>query len=100
MAWVAAVACELPHALGTAKKYANFKVQIVSGLFNILLFVTEVEKQYDFFLFLINPNLKDAQEFSKLFMSLLEDTLSKQKNPDVRNIVQQQFCGEYAYVTV
>uniref|UniRef100_A0A673TWW9 Ubiquitin carboxyl-terminal hydrolase 48 n=1 Tax=Suricata suricatta TaxID=37032 RepID=A0A673TWW9_SURSU len=43
---------------------------------------------------------KDAQEFSKLFMSLLEDTLSKQKNPDVRNIVQQQFCGEYAYVTV
>uniref|UniRef100_A0A8B9ZHV8 Ubiquitin carboxyl-terminal hydrolase 48 n=1 Tax=Anas platyrhynchos TaxID=8839 RepID=A0A8B9ZHV8_ANAPL len=43
---------------------------------------------------------KDAQEFSKLFMSLLEDTLSKQKNPDVRNIVQKQFCGEYAYVTV
>uniref|UniRef100_A0A8C4LPB9 Ubiquitin carboxyl-terminal hydrolase 48 n=1 Tax=Equus asinus asinus TaxID=83772 RepID=A0A8C4LPB9_EQUAS len=43
---------------------------------------------------------QDAQEFSKLFMSLLEDTLSKQKNPDVRNIVQQQFCGEYAYVTV
>ncbi|XP_020857500.1 ubiquitin carboxyl-terminal hydrolase 48-like [Phascolarctos cinereus] len=42
----------------------------------------------------------DAQEFSKLFMSLLEDTLSKQKNPDVQNIVQQQFCGEYAYVTV
>uniref|UniRef100_A0A2K5PIS3 Ubiquitin carboxyl-terminal hydrolase 48 n=1 Tax=Cebus imitator TaxID=2715852 RepID=A0A2K5PIS3_CEBIM len=43
---------------------------------------------------------QDAQEFSKLFMSLLEDTLSKQNNPDVRNIVQQQFCGEYAYVTV
>lgn len=43
---------------------------------------------------------QDAQEFSKLFMSLLEDTLSKQKNPDVRNVVQQQFCGEYAYVTV
>ncbi|EHB07082.1 Ubiquitin carboxyl-terminal hydrolase 48 [Heterocephalus glaber] len=42
---------------------------------------------------------KDAQEFSKLFMSLLEDTLSKQKNPDVRNIVQQ-FCGKYTYVTV
>ncbi|XP_066493077.1 ubiquitin carboxyl-terminal hydrolase 48 isoform X2 [Tiliqua scincoides] len=43
---------------------------------------------------------QDAQEFSKLFMSLLEDTLSSQKNPDVRNIVQKQFCGEYAYVTV
>ncbi|ETE59587.1 Ubiquitin carboxyl-terminal hydrolase 48 [Ophiophagus hannah] len=42
----------------------------------------------------------DAQEFSKLFMSLLEDTLSSQKNPDVRDIVQKQFCGEYAYVTV
>ncbi|XP_055987291.1 ubiquitin carboxyl-terminal hydrolase 48-like isoform X1 [Sorex fumeus] len=43
---------------------------------------------------------QDAQEFSKLFMSLLEDTLSKQKNPRLSNIVQQQFCGEYAYVTV
>ncbi|XP_020637749.3 ubiquitin carboxyl-terminal hydrolase 48 isoform X1 [Pogona vitticeps] len=43
---------------------------------------------------------QDAQEFSKLFMSLLEDTLSSQKNPNVRDIVQKQFCGEYAYVTV
>nr|XP_034974348.1 ubiquitin carboxyl-terminal hydrolase 48 isoform X2 [Zootoca vivipara] len=43
---------------------------------------------------------QDAQEFSKLFMSLLEDTLTSQKNPDVRDIVQKQFCGEYAYVTV
>ncbi|XP_075046685.1 ubiquitin carboxyl-terminal hydrolase 48 isoform X1 [Mixophyes fleayi] len=43
---------------------------------------------------------QDAQEFSKLFMSLLEDTLSKQKNPDVRNIIQDQFCGQYAYVTI
>nr|XP_060615160.1 ubiquitin carboxyl-terminal hydrolase 48-like [Anolis sagrei ordinatus] len=43
---------------------------------------------------------QDAQEFSKLFMSLLEDTLSSQKNPEVRDIVQKQFCGEYAYVTV
>ncbi|XP_053308478.1 ubiquitin carboxyl-terminal hydrolase 48 [Spea bombifrons] len=43
---------------------------------------------------------QDAQEFSKLFMSLLEDTLSKQQNPDVRNIIQNQFCGQCAYVTV
>ncbi|XP_052547662.1 ubiquitin carboxyl-terminal hydrolase 48 isoform X3 [Tympanuchus pallidicinctus] len=43
---------------------------------------------------------QDAQEFSKLFMSLLENTLSEQKNPDVQNIVQKQFCGEYVYVTV
>ncbi|XP_007518887.1 ubiquitin carboxyl-terminal hydrolase 48-like [Erinaceus europaeus] len=43
---------------------------------------------------------QDAQEFSKLLLSLLEETLSKQKNLDVQNIVQQQFCGEYAYVTI
>ncbi|KAM8927094.1 ubiquitin carboxyl-terminal hydrolase 48 isoform 3-T3 [Pelodytes ibericus] len=43
---------------------------------------------------------QDAQEFSKLFMSLLEDTLSKQKSPDVKNIIEEQFCGQYAYVTV
>ncbi|XP_038078430.1 ubiquitin carboxyl-terminal hydrolase 48-like [Patiria miniata] len=42
---------------------------------------------------------QDAQEFSKLFISLLEETLSQQTNPDVRNIIQHQFCGQYAYVT-
>lgn len=43
---------------------------------------------------------QDAQEFSKLFLSLLEDTLSKQKNPSIQNIIQQQFCGQHSYVTV
>uniref|UniRef100_A0A8C9SVL2 Ubiquitin carboxyl-terminal hydrolase 48 n=1 Tax=Scleropages formosus TaxID=113540 RepID=A0A8C9SVL2_SCLFO len=43
---------------------------------------------------------QDAQEFSKLFLSLLEDTLSKQKNPNLHNVIQQQFCGQFAYVTV
>ncbi|XP_043919177.1 ubiquitin carboxyl-terminal hydrolase 48 isoform X3 [Protopterus annectens] len=43
---------------------------------------------------------QDAQEFSKLFLSLLEDILSRQMNPDVRNVVQQQFCGQCAYITV
>lgn len=43
---------------------------------------------------------QDAQEFSKLFLSLLEDTLSKQKNPSIQNIIQQQFCGRFSYVTV
>ncbi|XP_058857927.1 ubiquitin carboxyl-terminal hydrolase 48 isoform X3 [Acipenser ruthenus] len=43
---------------------------------------------------------QDAQEFSKLFLSLLEDTLLKQKNPSVQNIIQQQFGGQCAYVTV
>lgn len=43
---------------------------------------------------------QDAQEFSKLFLSLLEDTLSKQKNPSLHNVIQQQFCGQCSYVTV
>uniref|UniRef100_A0A3P9K7M4 Ubiquitin carboxyl-terminal hydrolase 48 n=1 Tax=Oryzias latipes TaxID=8090 RepID=A0A3P9K7M4_ORYLA len=43
---------------------------------------------------------QDAQEFSKLFLSLLEDTLSKQKNPNLHNVIQQQFCGQFFYVTV
>ena len=42
---------------------------------------------------------QDAQEFSKLFMSLLEDTLSQQPNPVIKNIVQQQFGGSYVYIT-
>ncbi|XP_077998127.1 ubiquitin carboxyl-terminal hydrolase 48-like [Glandiceps talaboti] len=42
---------------------------------------------------------QDAQEFSKLLMSLLEDMLQQQPNDVVRNIIQQQFCGQYAYVT-
>ncbi|CAN9512162.1 unnamed protein product [Ophioblennius macclurei] len=43
---------------------------------------------------------QDAQEFSKLFLSLLEDTLSKQKSPLLQNVIQQQFCGQFSYVTV
>lgn len=43
---------------------------------------------------------QDAQEFSKLFLSLLEDTLSKQKSPSLQNVIQQQFCGQFSYVTV
>ncbi|XP_030632377.1 ubiquitin carboxyl-terminal hydrolase 48 isoform X2 [Chanos chanos] len=43
---------------------------------------------------------QDAQEFSKLFLSLLEDTLSKQKNPNLQNVIQQQFCGQFSYVTI
>ena len=45
-------------------------------------------------------HLQDAQEFSKLFLSLLEDTLSKQKSPSLQNVIQQQFCGQFFYVTV
>ena len=34
---------------------------------------------------------QDAQEFSKLFMSLLENSLSEQKTESVRTVVQTQF---------
>ncbi|KAG7279597.1 hypothetical protein CRUP_011690 [Coryphaenoides rupestris] len=43
---------------------------------------------------------QDAQEFSKLFLSLLEDTLSKQKSTTLQNMIQRQFCGQFSYVTV
>jgi ubiquitin C-terminal hydrolase len=42
---------------------------------------------------------QDAQEFSNLFLTLLEDALSRQRDQWVRNIIQNQFRGEYAYVT-
>lgn len=42
---------------------------------------------------------QDAQEFSKLFLTLIEEDLSHQKQPTVRNIVQTQYCGEYVYIT-
>ncbi|KAL9971020.1 hypothetical protein ACROYT_G023497 [Oculina patagonica] len=42
---------------------------------------------------------QDAQEFSKLFTSLLEETFSQQAEPEIQDIVQSQFGGEYFYVT-
>ncbi|XP_071502708.1 ubiquitin carboxyl-terminal hydrolase 48-like [Diadema antillarum] len=42
---------------------------------------------------------QDAQEFSKLFISLLESTLREQPNPLVGNVIEQQFSGQYSYVT-
>lgn len=42
---------------------------------------------------------QDAQEFSKLLMCLLEKHFSSQKQPGVCNIVQEQYVGEYDYVT-
>ena len=48
----------------------------------------------------LDPQVQqDAQEFSKLFMSLLESNLVRQKTESVKTIVQNQFRGEYAYVT-
>ena len=48
----------------------------------------------------LNPSVQqDAQEFSKLFVSLLEDTLRHQSRQEVRGMIQNQFRGEYAYVT-
>jgi hypothetical protein len=41
----------------------------------------------------------DFQEFSKLFISMLEERLSHQSSPLVKNIINEQFCGKYSYVT-
>lgn len=42
---------------------------------------------------------QDAQEFSKLLISLVEDKLSFQEEESVRCVVQQQYSGQYNYVT-
>ncbi len=48
----------------------------------------------------LDPQVQqDAQEFSKLFMSLLESSLAAQENRAVQKVVQDQFRGRYAYVT-
>ena len=49
----------------------------------------------------LDPQVQqDAAEFSNLFLNLLESSLSNQvSNDEVRSIVQNQFRGEYAYVT-
>ena len=48
----------------------------------------------------LNPSVQqDAQEFSKLFISLLEDSLMHQSSMMVKTMIQNQFRGEYAYVT-
>ena len=48
----------------------------------------------------LDPQVQqDAAEFSKLFISLLESSLSCQIVDEVKSIVQNQFRGEYAYVT-
>ena len=48
----------------------------------------------------LDPQVQqDAAEFSKLFISLLESSLSCQIVDEVQKIVQNQFRGEYAYVT-
>lgn len=48
----------------------------------------------------LDPQVQqDAQEFSKLFMSLLEANLKEQTNERVREMVEKQFRGELAYVT-
>ena len=42
---------------------------------------------------------QDAQEFSKLFVCMLEERLSDQADARVRAMVQRQFRGGYEYVT-
>ena len=46
----------------------------------------------------INPAIQqDAQEFSNLFISLLEESLSHQKKDSVRTMVETLFRGELTY---
>jgi ubiquitin carboxyl-terminal hydrolase 48 len=40
-----------------------------------------------------------GQEFSKLFVCLLEKSLAHQSKEEIRTMIQKQFRGEYAYVT-
>ncbi|KAF0307914.1 Ubiquitin carboxyl-terminal hydrolase 48 [Amphibalanus amphitrite] len=42
---------------------------------------------------------QDAQEFSKLFSTLLEEALSHQSRPEVSGAVQHLMRGQYEYVT-
>uniref|UniRef100_A0A1B6KRW5 ubiquitinyl hydrolase 1 n=3 Tax=Graphocephala atropunctata TaxID=36148 RepID=A0A1B6KRW5_9HEMI len=42
---------------------------------------------------------QDAQEFSKLFISLLENALRHQSLKNVKNLITDNFRGEYTYVT-
>ncbi|XP_075212948.1 ubiquitin carboxyl-terminal hydrolase 48-like isoform X2 [Lycorma delicatula] len=42
---------------------------------------------------------QDAQEFSKLFFSLLEERLKEQSLPYIRNMIADNFHGEYSYLT-
>lgn len=42
---------------------------------------------------------QDAQEFSKLFVSLLEERFKSQSDPRVRNMITKNFQGQYSYLT-
>ncbi|KAL4227011.1 CDC5 cell division cycle 5-like protein [Mactra antiquata] len=42
---------------------------------------------------------QDAQEFSKLFLSVLETNLLEGGSCNGHNVIKEQFCGQYAYVT-
>lgn len=48
----------------------------------------------------LEPSMQqDAQEFSKLLFSLLEDSLNQQSDPKVKNLIIDYFRGEYSYIT-
>lgn len=42
---------------------------------------------------------QDAQEFGNLFMEFLEKQLINQQDEFVNKIIQNQYCGQYSYVT-
>ncbi|XP_071840650.1 ubiquitin carboxyl-terminal hydrolase 48-like isoform X1 [Apostichopus japonicus] len=42
---------------------------------------------------------QDAQEFGKLFLSLLEEKFADQSDPETASLIPSQFRGQYTYVT-
>ena len=47
----------------------------------------------------VRANVQDAQEFSKLFLSVLESALVQGPLGQPSNVVQEQFAGTYCYIT-
>ena len=47
----------------------------------------------------MRANVQDAQEFSKLFLSVLESALVQGPLGQPSNVVQEQFAGTYCYIT-
>ena len=42
---------------------------------------------------------QDAHEFSSLFFTLIENKLKFQSNRELREVIQTQYMGEFAYIT-
>uniref|UniRef100_A0A665TBB3 Ubiquitin carboxyl-terminal hydrolase 48 n=1 Tax=Echeneis naucrates TaxID=173247 RepID=A0A665TBB3_ECHNA len=80
--------CEHLQYLFALLQNSNRKYIDPSGLVKALGLDTGQQQYFILKIFLI------------LFLSVKPDTLSKQKNPNLQNVIQRQFCGQFSYVTV